>query len=158
MSGFVAWHSLAMIVAPTSDTSAVSQALRRVLTPYLVFFELDHSWRFFGPEVGRGEQLRVVISSQSGQQRAFVPSAEWHWFHPGILGWDERVMHETEVYAPPFVTFLCRKYAALEPTSISIFRVQENEFRPEDHLNGGHPLDPQFTTVQFVKSLACSST
>ena len=49
MSLFVAWHTLAMVVAPAPSTSDLIKGLRIVLDPYLHFFKLDNEWGFFAP-------------------------------------------------------------------------------------------------------------
>ncbi len=43
MSLFVAWHTLAMIVAPAPGESDLIKGLRIVLDPYLHFLRLDNS-------------------------------------------------------------------------------------------------------------------
>jgi hypothetical protein len=155
MSIFVAWHTLAMVVAPASGTSAITQSLRVLLDPYLTFFELDHTWRFFSPDIARGDLLRYVITDAAGQRHTFVPSEKWRWFHPAILGLDESVLEEPDTYAAPFAAMFCREHAALRPVSITFLRVQEKDFKPEDHLKGNRPLDPEFTSVHAVRRLRC---
>jgi hypothetical protein len=155
MSMFVAWHTIAMVVAPASAASAIAQSLRVVLTPYLTLFELDHKWQFFAPNIARGDQLRYVIADASGRRHTFVPSANWHWFYTALLGWDQSVLDDPDTYAAPVATFLCREHAALRPVSITFLQVQEKEFTPEDHLNGNRPLDPEFTTVHAVRRIKC---
>jgi hypothetical protein len=155
MSIFVAWHTLAMVVAPASGSSAIAQSLRVVLDPYLTLFELDHTWRFFAPDIARGDQLRYVIADAYGQRHTFVPSDKWNWFYTALLGWDQMVVDEPDTYAPPLAAYLCREHAALRPLSVTFLQVKEKPFKPEDHLNGGRPLDPQFTTVHAVRRIRC---
>jgi hypothetical protein len=155
MSIFVAWHTLAMVVAPASSTSAMAQSLRVLLDPYLTLFELDHTWGFFAPDLGRGDQLRYVIADASGQRHTFLSSDKWSLFFTPVLGWDQMVLDEPDTYAAPIAAFYCRQHAALRPVSITFLRVEEKAFKPEDHLNGGHPLDPQFTSVHAVRRLRC---
>jgi hypothetical protein len=156
MSIFVAWHTLAMVVAPASTSSALAKSLRVLLTPYLTLFELDHTWQFFAPDIARGDQLRYVIADASGQRHTFVPSENWLWFHPGIIGWDESVLDEPDTYAAPLAAFFCREHAALRPASITFLKVKEKPFTPEDHVNGNRPLDPEFTSVHAVRRIRCA--
>jgi len=155
MSIFVAWHTLAMVVAPASGNSALAQSLRVLLDPYLTLFELDHTWRFFSPDIARGDQLRYVITDASGRRHTFVPSEKWNWFSTALLGWDQTVLDEPETYAAPFAAVFCREHAALRPVSVTFLQVKEKAFTPEDHLNGGHPLGPGFTTVHAVRKIRC---
>src|SRR5215472_18059786 len=53
MSGFVAWHTLAMVLAPAPDNSVIAQSLRGLMQPYLTLFSLDNLWDFFAPTVGK---------------------------------------------------------------------------------------------------------
>jgi hypothetical protein len=155
MSLFVAWHTLAMVVAPASESSAISKSLRVLLKPYLTLFELDHTWGFFAPDISRGDQLRYVIADASGRRHIFVPSDKWSWFHPAILVWDQFVLDEPDTYAPRFAEFFCREHAALRPVSITFLKVKEKAFKPEDHLNGNRPLDPEFTFAHAVRRIRC---
>jgi hypothetical protein len=155
MSMFVAWHTLAMVFAPASETSALAQSLRGVLKPYLTLFELDHSWGFFAPDIARGDQLRYIIADAAGQRHTFVPSEKWNWFSTALLGWDQMVVDRPDTYAAPLAKFFCREHASLRPVSITFLQVKEKPFKPEDHLNGGHPLGPGFTTVHAVRKIRC---
>jgi hypothetical protein len=155
MSVFLGWHTLAMVIAPAPQASETVQALRLLLDPYLTLFELDHTWQFFSPDVARGDQLRYVIKDASGQSHTFVPSAKWRWFHPGILGWDESILDDPNVYGHSLAAFFCREHASLGPVSISLLKVEEKDFTPADHLNGKHPLDPEFITVRTLKRFKC---
>src|SRR5439155_16029727 len=44
MSLFVAWHTLAIIIAPTPTGSGLVQSLRSLVQPYISFFRLDNQW------------------------------------------------------------------------------------------------------------------
>jgi hypothetical protein len=156
MSMFVAWHTLAMVVAPASQNSTIAQSLRVLLDPYLTLFELDHTWGFFAPDLGRGDQLRYVIATASGQRHTFLSSDTWSLFYTAVLGWDQMVLDQPDTYAAPFAAFFCREHAALRPVSITFLRVEEKPFKPEDHLNGGRPLDPEFTSVHAVRRIRCA--
>ncbi len=65
---FVAWHSIAMVVAPAPSTSDLIKMLRTVLDPYLHFFRLDNDWNFFAPDVGEEgrDPLGVILRCDRG--------------------------------------------------------------------------------------------
>ena len=50
---------------------------------------------------------------------------------------------------------LCRKHASLGPVSITFMTYEEGSFTPADQLSGKHPMDPEFITVETVKSVKC---
>ena len=76
MSMFVAWHTLAMVVAPAPEDSITAGSLRRLLDSYLTLFYLDDKWDFFAPSVDRGKQFRYVVEDASGTRHSFVPLEE----------------------------------------------------------------------------------
>jgi hypothetical protein len=160
MSMLLGWHALAMVVAPASRSSDMVKSLRRVLSPYQAFFNLDHKWNFFCADCRlRTDQLRYVIRDDAGHSHTFVPSAKWSWFHPGyiwFIDWDRIIIGSPHVHGIPFAEMLCREHASLRPVSVTLLKVEEREFKPADHLNGKHPLDPEFTTVSTLKSIRCA--
>jgi hypothetical protein len=160
MSFVVGWHSLAIIVAPSPDGSAIMQALRTVVQPYLSLFRLDNKWNFFVP-VGKHMQFRYVVESADGTRHVFIPVAEpsdsvWRYvmwrevkyFYEGI---SESVALRTAAITP----LLCQKHASLKPVSISFMLLLELEFSPEHYLQGRRPLDPEFVTVNALASVQC---
>ena len=158
MSVFVGWHTLAMAVAPASDASDTAKSLRLLFQPYLTLFTLDHQWAFFAPSVPQGTQLQYVIKDASGESHTFVPSAKWNWFHPGYIWFKdsyEAILDSPDDYTDTFAALFCREHASLRPVSISFLKVEEEDFKPEDHLNGKHPLDPEFVTMSTVKKVKC---
>jgi hypothetical protein len=157
MSVFVAWHTLALVVAPAPD-SAIAQSFRSVLHPYLALFRLDNRWDFYAPEVGKGRQFRYDIEDASANRHSFVPTDELSWYHPEywwFRAWYDAVMDYPESYADHFAALLCRKQAALHPISITLLNFQVGDFSPEDHLSGKHPLDSEFVTVTTLKHVIC---
>ena len=66
MSVFVGWHTLALVVAPAPDSSAIAQSFRRLFHPYLTLFSLDNKWDFYAPDVGKGRQFRYDIEDAPG--------------------------------------------------------------------------------------------
>jgi hypothetical protein len=161
MSLFVAWHTVAMVLAPfqAQGTSATPPSFRFFVQAYLTFFRLENTWAFFAP-VGRSHQFRYVIEDNEGNEHIFAPVKEFRWFDPHY-GWFERkywgLMIYPQLFSDYFVNVLCRNHAWLNPESITLQEVLEEEFRPEDHLNGYRPLDPEFSSVTQVKYAACPS-
>src|SRR5258708_40217502 len=84
MSAIVAWHTLAMVIAPAPDSDVTAMA-RAALQPYLTFFRLDNQWDFFAPIVGEGSRLRYDIQDKSGKMHAFLPADELRWYQPEFL-------------------------------------------------------------------------
>ena len=72
MSLLVAWHTIAMVIAPAPD-SDISEAARSLFHPYLTLFWLDNHWGFFAPDVRSGRQFRYVIEDATGKRHAFIP-------------------------------------------------------------------------------------
>ena len=157
MSVFVAWHTLALVVAPAPD-SAMAQSFRDLLHPYLVLFRLDNKWDFYAPEIAHGRQFRYDIEGASGNHHSFVPTEELSWCHPDywwFRAWYDAVMDYPETYADHFAALLCRKHAALHPISIDLLMLQVGDFSPEDYLSGKHPLDSDFVSLTTVKHVIC---
>jgi len=158
MSGFLAWHTLAIVVAPAPEGSIIVTSLRTALQPYLTFFRLDNAWDFFAPVIGPGSELRYFTENEAGERHDFAPVAGLNWFHPAIF-W-VRALHyaiidEPELYAETAGRLLCQKHIALHPTSITFVEYKQEKFTPEDHLAGKHPMDPEFVTVDPFKLITC---
>ncbi len=160
MSLVVGWHSLAMVVAPAPDSSAMVQSVRPLLQPYLSLFRLDTPWNFFAP-VGKHFQFRYVIEDAAGNEQTFVPTEESSWFVPSYVWWREfkylyeGIMETPETRGDAVAALLCRKHAALQPFAVTLLQIQEQDFWPEDHLRGKRPLDPEFVTVNTLKRVQC---
>ena len=157
MSVFVVWHTLAMVVAPAPDNN-ITERLRPLLQPYLTLFSIDTRWDFFAPDVSRKNQFRYVIRDSAGKEQTFVPSDELNRLSPSFTWfrlWYVTVMDSPDVYGDTFAAFFCRKHAALRPASITLLEIQEGYFWPHDHLNGKHPLDSEFITVNTLKRVPC---
>ena len=159
MSLFVVWHTVAMVLAPVQDQerSATWPSFRFLAEAYLTLFRLENTWAFFAP-AGRSHQFRYIIEDNAGKEHTFTPIKEFKWFHPRYV-WFERtywgIMTSPELYSDYFAKFFCRKHASLNPVSITLLQILEEDFRPEDHLSGKHPLDPEFVTVDPLKYLPC---
>jgi hypothetical protein len=159
MSVFVAWHTLAIVVAPAPDSSVVVQWLRQVLHPYLTLLRLDNQWNFYAPNPGRGHQLRYVVEDATGTRHTFIPTDGSNWFHPSE--WWFRSLYDwiagsPDIYGDAAAALLCRKHAALHPTAIVLMDLEQKDFSPADHLSGKHPLDSQFVTVNDLRRVTCT--
>jgi len=161
MSVFVAWHSLAIVVAPASESSVTAQGLRALLQPYLTLFRLDNSWDFFSPSVNSlstSRQLSYVIENKAGEKLTFMPEAEYSRLEPSYFwfrAWHFAVIDNPEDYADIAAAFYCRKPAALHPVSITLLAVQDKEFTLTDFLAGKQRWDPEFVTVNPIKHAKC---
>ena len=157
MSAIVAWHTLAMVIAPAPD-SDVTLLARLALQPYLTFFRLDNQWDFFAPTVGEGSRLRYDIQDKSGKTHAFLPADELRWYHPNFLwfrSWYYRIIDDPDNYAAAAAAVLCRKHAALAPLAITFYEVQEERFTREDYLSGKQRMDQGFFSVAMLRGMRC---
>jgi hypothetical protein len=157
MSAVVAWHTLAMVIAPAPD-SDVTLLARTVLQPYLTFFRLDNQWDFFAPTVGEGSRLRYDIQDKSGKTHAFLPADELRWYHPNFLwfrSWYYRIIDDPDNYAEAAAAVLCREHAALAPLAITFYEIQEERFTREDYLSGKQRMDQGFFSVQMLRGMRC---
>lgn len=158
MSVFVAWHTLAIVVAPAPDGSAIAQALRPMLHPYLTLFYLDSKWGFYAPGVDRGRQFRYVIEDAAGKRHTFEPIDELSWFHPAywwFSAWYVAIMDTPEIHGDFAAALFCRKHASLHPISITLLGIQQEDFSREDLLSGKHPMDSDFITVNTLTTVEC---
>jgi len=73
MSAFVAWHTLAMVIAPAPESSVLVGTLRAALQPYLTLFKLDNPWNFFAPVIG-GTELHYSVEDAAGAHHNFTPT------------------------------------------------------------------------------------
>jgi hypothetical protein len=157
MSAFVAWHTLAMVIAPAPALSVSVQTLRAVLQPYLTLFGLDNAWDFFAPAIGSG-RLRYTIEDAAGVTHAFTPAERLSWFHPDYIwfrAWYFSIIDNPDIYADRAGALLCRQYAALRPVSITFLYDEQASFTAADQLSGKHPMDPEFIAEHPVKTVEC---
>ena len=158
MSAFVAWHTLAIVVPPGPENSVVVQSLRGLLHPYITLLRLDHKWDFYAPSVGRGHQFRYFVEDAAGTRRAFVPTDELSWHHPNywwFRAWYTSIAASPDDHGEAFALRLCRRHAALKPTTIDLVKVEELEFSSADHLLGKHPLDAEHVVASTVMQVKC---
>lgn len=157
MSAFVAWHTLAMVIAPAPDSGVLVQTSRAVLQPYLTLFRLDNPWNFFAPTIG-GSQLRYSVKDAAGALHTYTPTEQLNWFRPEFIwfrDWHYAIIDNPELYADRAGALLCRKHASLRPVSITFMEYEEGSFTAADQLSGKHPMDPEFITVNTVKTVEC---
>jgi predicted O-methyltransferase YrrM len=164
ISLFVAWHTLAMVVAPAPSTSDLIKGLRIVLDPYLHFFKLDNQWNFFAPDVGEegrdplGVILRYVIKDDAGTLHRFDPDAGLNWFRPSSIwfhDWYRALLENPDDFGEEFAALFCREHAELHPVTITLFAAEQKDYGPLDRLRGKQPLDPEFVKVATVRSFEC---
>src|SRR5262249_20400008 len=162
MAVFVAWHSLAIVVAPAPESSVTVQGLRNLLRPYLTLLRLDNAWDFFSPTVDsmRMSQFRYVIEDKAGDKHTFMPEAEFSGLNPSYFwfrDWQGAVIDNPDDYADIAAALYCRKHASLHPASITLLEIQEKEFTRTDFLAGKQRWDPEFVTVNTIKHVKCSA-
>ena len=157
MSFFVVWHAMAIVIGPAPEDSPPIESLRVLFRPYLTLFRLENTWAFFD-RVSRSAQFRYVLGDAAGKDYTFVPIEEFKWFHPRY-NWFERaywyIMENPELHGDYFAGYFCRQHAALKPVSITLLAILEQDFWPDDRLQGHEPLDPEFVTVSTLKWAAC---
>ncbi|MGA7326046.1 MAG: hypothetical protein WBX25_16555 [Rhodomicrobium sp.] len=160
MSVFVAWHTLALVVAPAPLSSATVQNLRVVLQPYLSLLRLDNPWNFFAPYSGRLHlsRFRYIIEDKAGEKRTFDPEAEFSWITPTYYwfrGWYTAIIENPDEYADNAAAYYCRRHASMQPASITLLEIEENEFTRMDLLAGKNRWDPEFVTEKTIKQVPC---
>jgi hypothetical protein len=159
MSLFVAWHTLALVLAP-APISVTSLQLRVLLKPYLSLLRLDNPWNFFAPYFGSMQMSRFgyTIEDKDGKSVHFYPEEEFGWFSPSYFwfrGWYNEIIDKPEDYAGLAGAMYCRKHAALQPVSVTLLDIQEKVFSQDDFLAGKQRWDPEFLTVNTIKRVTC---
>src|SRR5258705_4518453 len=144
LSLFLAWHTVAIAIAPAPDGSEAAQSLRAVFDPYLTLFRLNNKWDFYAPNIGKGHQLRYVIEDAAAQRHTFVPADELGWYSPiywWVRAWYDAIIESPQDHGDTVASLFCRKHAALRPVWITLLKLDEEEFSPADQLTGTQPLD-----------------
>jgi hypothetical protein len=157
MSVFVAWHTLAMVIAPAPD-SDVTKSLQIVLQPYLTLLRLDSQWQFFAPTVSEGSRFRYDIQDRTGKIHTFMPAEELSWFHPNFIwfrSWYYRIMDDPDNFGDYAAAQFCRKHASLQPLAITFYEIQEEKFTRDDFLSGKNRMDPGFFTIKMLRGIRC---
>ena len=156
MSAFVAWHALALMIAPFPASNELVDAPRSLLQPYLTLLRLDNPWSFFAT-IDEAE-LRYIVADASGGHAEFGSAEKTNWFHPEHLwlrDWNYSIIDDPDLYADHAGELLCRKHASMHPVSITFVQRVHSGFKPEDWLNGKRPLDPEFTREKTVRAVQC---
>jgi hypothetical protein len=159
MSAFVAWHALALVIAPVPSSSELVDATRAILQPYLTLLRMDNPWSFFAPTIA-GAELRYTVEDAAGTSTEFGSAEKTSWFHPEHLwlkDWNYSIIDNPELYAEHAGELLCRQHASMHPVSITFVQREHSGFRPEDWLNGKRPLDPEFTRETTVQTVQCAT-
>lgn len=159
MSAFLAWHTVAMVVAPAPQLSRAMQTARVPFQPYLDLFHMNVQWDFFAPYIELESQFRYAVEDKAGNEHSFRPTEGLNWFHPSyIWSWalSEAVIWYPETYADSVAAYLCRKHASLNPAAITMLEAKVRFFTPEDQLSGKRPMDPEFVTEENVKRVECA--
>ena len=157
MSVLVAWHTVAIMVAPAPE-SHVTQSLRVLLQPYLTLLRLDNPWDFFAPNVGEGSRFRYVVEDKDGLRHTFNPAAQLSWFNPNFFwfrSWYYAIMDDPELYADAAAARFCNEQSALYPVAVTLLELQEERFTPADLLGGKNRTDPKFITMKKIKRVKC---
>ncbi len=150
---------LALLVAPAPD-GYLKQSALKFLNPYLNLLFIQNDWGFFSP-VGLSAQVQYLVVDKAGVEHAFEPTQQFGWYDPTALWKKDRirtVSSEPAVFADGMAAFLCKKHAELNAETIVLIKIdQQREFLPEDHLNGMHPMDSDFSLKEELKRHTCSS-
>lgn len=160
MSALLAWHTLAIIVAPAAD-NMLSQRARTLIGPYLAILGLNNGWSFFAPHVENGLSFRYEVTTADGVRRTFAPLDELSWYNPVRRFFRDRfrgLLEEPEIYADAVGAALCAQHAELKPTSVTLTEVEQKDFDPADRLAGKSPFDAEFLTLNSIKSIPCPAS
>jgi len=161
MSVFIAWHTLAIVIAPMSSRSMTAQGLRAVLQPYLTLFRLDNTWDFFSPTANNpftSRQLAYLIEDKSGKKQFLMPESEYSGLEPRYFwfrSWHFAIIDGPNDYADIAAAFYCKKHAALHPVAITLLALQGKEFTLSDFLAGKPRWGPEFVVAQTIKHAKC---
>ena len=71
----------------------------------------------------------------------------------GLKGY--QIMEAPDTYADFAAQYFCRKQATLKPISVTLLQVVENDYWPDDRLLGKQPRDPDYVTVNTLKTVEC---
>ncbi len=149
-----------MMVSASPQGSIIDGWLRYVFHPYLAFFRLETPWGFFAP-VGKHAQFRYVIMDAAGKAHTFIPSEEPARSLSAYVWWREFKYLNDQIMASPDVrgdaagAMLCQRHIALNPVSVTLLEVVEQNYGPADKLLGKHPFDPGYAIVVPLRRVAC---
>ena len=157
MSLLLAWHTLAMVIAPAPESPIVNAA-RDLAQPYLTFFGLQNPWEFFAPFVGPGYHFSYVIEDKAGEKHGFTPADGLNNFHPTSIWMKDRytkIMTMPDSYGDAAGAALCLEHASLNPVSVTLLENQHKDFGPGDLLDGKRPSDAEFVKAKTLRTVTC---
>jgi len=157
MSALLIWHTAAMIIGP-SPPSAIADASRVVLEPYMTLLRLDNVWGFFAPNVKLGSHFSYVVEDTQGKTTTFTPADTLNRFHPNYIWVRDRytrIMEQPDVHGDTTGAELCLKHASLNPVRVSLLQRAQRPFGPHDQMDGQHPYSPGFVTEKTVRTINC---
>jgi hypothetical protein len=160
-SAFLAWHTLALVIAPAPSSSLLIGTLRELMQPYLTLLRLDNAWDFFAPTVPPGSKFQYIVENADGVSHEYSPSDELSWFHPSwywFRSWYTAIIDDPDTYADAAISYFCRKHADLRPVSVILLDYRETGFTRQDYLAGKRPADPEFYVIHTVKQGECQSS
>ena len=138
LSLFLAWHTVATMLAPVPAKNVIVQAFRSLFQPYLTLTGTDTTWDFFSP-LSTSYEFRYAVVDAAGNEHSFTPIADVSWLTPNHR-WDERIF-ATLITTPAligdyFTKQFCRERAALKPVAVTLIYLEEKEFWPQDYFLG----------------------
>lgn len=157
MSALVAWHTFAMIIGPAPE-SPVTDAARDLAQPYLTLFGLQHPWDFFAPTVATGYHFSYVIEDTAGGKHTFRPGDRLNHLQPTAIWMKDHynvIMSNSKSYGDAAVAAICLEHASLNPVSVTLQEIQQDEFWPDDWMNGKRPADAEFSTTKTLRTITC---
>ena len=157
MSALLIWHTAAMMTGP-SPPSAITDAARAVLDPYMTLLRLDNVWGFFAPNVKLGSHFSYVIEDAEGKATTFTPADSLNRFHPNYIWMRDRyarIMEDPDTYGDVTGAELCLKHASLSPVKVSLVQRAQKPFGPHHQMDGQHPYSPEFVTEKTVRTVDC---
>ena len=158
LSLFLAWHTVAIMLAPLPQKNMIVQEFRNLFQPYLTLTGTDTTWDFFSP-LSTSYLFQYALEDGSGNQFIFTPIADSSWLTPNHR-WNERIF-ATLISTPTligdyFTKRFCREHASLKPVAITLLYLEEKEFWPRDYLLGKQrTTDPQNYTLYPLLRARC---
>ena len=87
-----------------------------------------------------------------------MPANEVSWYSPDFWWrklWQAAILGDPETNGELAGELLCRKHAALHPTTVTLVTVEQKDFSSRDWLNGKRPFDPEFLAAEMVTRVEC---
>ena len=93
-------------------------------------------------------------------QHTFIPEDRLSQLHPNSIWFKDRykeVMRSPDLYGDAMAREICREHAELRPVSVTLLGVDQQDFRPEDRLDGKSPFDDEFLDINTLRTVQCPS-